>query len=906
MKSFALALCFVALSRLTPAQNQSLGISETPASAKALESKDFQEAIQREEAIHNKLDESLEESAKKAQRDLRLAATPTEEALAQWQIQIEKSKSELLDQRKGLLDAYQKRSLDYQHVEDQITSWKKLQAENRFLSSWSKLYPDVDAAWQRLIIESFDVYQVQPGKPQIPLEIPSLGDDLVDTLNPEQKELIGQGQKELQTLATELQKGHSQIRELSLRKHYELLKKVGDLRSSLIKYGFDNRKFREVNPGFDFWSGVRRELQFMPHRAVAILLTKVSGLREKFSLGWRGALNLTQEFLALVLLALSLYFVRFVFKSGPKLLERIRIHLFQERKHSPLKAKLAPWIPRLSPFLPWAVLWLMIPSFQSLLEKSLFSEIAALLPFLEYFVGYQVLRIFSSDLLFTISGHFRLSGALSSQHQRDKIEKTAKHLALACFIILTLLYTVESMANRGLVYYLFREASIILGLIYLVLNFRHWTREILFGLEEHKHSVISRYTAKILKSRIGWTLNALGILWLFLLFCFNALQNSLMQLDFVKKISAQIFRKRLEESSDYMNSSSEAPPPEEYCSLFRFGVPDNPDLILQPDSAVFKKVQNHLKEWVDGVDVDRQVMISGAKGSGKSTLLKLLELTHQKDIAVVLESVPPKITKASEAKEFLDRIKGRLKENAKDTSKALVLLDECQNLFVAKVGGFRAYKSFLSQILDNEQEDILWVCAFNKQAWDYIDCVFRKEIFLPSTYELHGWSVEDLSNLIMSRHKKSRFRLYYDPIIRAATRGEAKHDFAAIESKILQLIWEQSDGNPRAALYYWLSALSPYASDRLKVGLPEDDAIALEFLTEEQLFILASIVKHENLSSGEIAQVTDYSLGSVKRALGSAIDRGLVEKDSYLRYRVTPEVQASLLKSLKAKNLIYG
>jgi len=178
--------------------------------------------------------------------------------------------------------------------------------------------------------------------------------------------------------------------------------------------------------------------------------------------------------------------------------------------------------------------------------------------------------------------------------------------------------------------------------------------------------------------------------------------------------------------------------------------------------------------------------------------------------------------------------------------------------------------------------------------------LFRRAI------EIKDFSEKDIMSLIMARHRHTEARLAYDDIIRAT---QAEDDFMGehqVEKQFFRLLWGQSSGNPRAALMLWTASLNPLPGNRLKVGLPQYPKITIsKTWGDDALFVYAAIMRHENLTLGEVVSVTNLPENIVNNALGTGCDNRLLDCGPRGRYRISAIAQASLTQLLLGKNFLY-
>ena len=247
-----------------------------------------------------------------------------------------------------------------------------------------------------------------------------------------------------------------------------------------------------------------------------------------------------------------------------------------------------------------------------------------------------------------------------------------------------------------------------------------------------------------------------------------------------------------------------------------------------------------------------------------------------------------------------------LQIDRKIENKTVVVIDEAQNLFLSKTGGFEAYYYF-TELVNVNVDNIFWVLSFNKYSWLYLDRAFGRTQFFRNVFELRGWSDVNIKELIMKRHSTSEFKLSYDLLI-SATRSQDEMDkYATIEAKFFKLLWELSRGNPRAALSLWITALSMKNKSTFNVNIPKEPEITgIDQLSDDLLFVLAFVLKHENLSANELEKSTNLPKGIVRNAIKVSLERNYLYRDKRGRFMIDINQQHPLIKYLRVKNFVYG
>ena len=159
----------------------------------------------------------------------------------------------------------------------------------------------------------------------------------------------------------------------------------------------------------------------------------------------------------------------------------------------------------------------------------------------------------------------------------------------------------------------------------------------------------------------------------------------------------------------------------------------------------------------------------------------------------------------------------------------------------------------------------------------------------------------------MLRHSKSKYKLSYDLLINATRSQDEVDRYSSVEAKFFKLLWELSQGNPRTALYLWLTALSKKNRSTFNVNIPKElELTQMQKLNDNMLFVLAHILKHENLSMREIEMTTNFPKGVVSNSIKLGQERKFLYKDSERRFMIDIASQHGIIKYLRLKNFIYG
>lgn len=443
----------------------------------------------------------------------------------------------------------------------------------------------------------------------------------------------------------------------------------------------------------------------------------------------------------------------------------------------------------------------------------------------------------------------------------------------------------------------------------------------LWLLSKYKNSV-DKLTEAVLgkkisgeKTELGFVLKLmLKIAWP-LVFLFvhvvdvvSSLHQKMMVFDVYRSLSVKILRVRLESRSDESVEEDETEPDQNYTDWMLREVPDDALFDVGDVSSAFEPINMWFSDKTD----ENVTVVVGESGSGKSTFVRRLPNFWDKTPIKVLD-VPPKLT---DAQSFFDQISalleievitdpGGLVKQEEGIERQVVVIDSAHNLFMAEVGYFSAYRA-LMECMNAHLDNVYWIVVFNAPSWTYLSYVFSREQRVSNVFKMPRWSPMDIRKLILSRHKGGRRRLKYNNMLLSAAASSESSSIRAADSRVFNILWEQSGGNPLAAIELWLDAVK--VKGRLtEVGVPErPSANLLNGMKDDLYFVYTAIVLHASLSTNEIMQVTHFSEPIVRHAVKQGINMGMIIRDDSRRYKIDPYWYGTLSGFLHRKNLLWN
>ncbi len=824
---------------------------------------------------------------------------------------LEKSREQLATVKARMAANLQERATYYKTTAEALSA---LNAKLNLEESSAKLYQqykEAAAIWRQLVdhianrigdLQHYEIIDTPPEPPAALLERLGTTAEASDY-----RQAYKEIQQQYEALVALRTTRFDEERDSSFR----LLLQASKLRSTLLQGVAERAEYDPLRITQANVDDLYREVRIVPYQWVALFYGKLLDMRQKWHSGLDGIVSIVEQtgvFITVLALPFFIYFVLVKLTEQLNDLRRRLVRRQFDRSTSRISwsGRLALWIQRINPYLPWIITLLGLRIVAQLVSATVLAEVALLLPYIELYVWY---RIFI-NLVATLVGVVAYSVALQQlQAVKERIQHSARVIGLFFFVALVILHATEDAVSHALVYSLVSDMMLYLGTVVCFFGAWQWRDEIGKAVDSLLPQFISGRLGPYCRGRMSLLLSLPALILVAAAVGIEHVRETAGEIDVFKRLGAEIFRRRIESSVAKSTAGQAAERgldrlPASYLDLFDLDAPSDPLLLIEPGSDYLQAMFDAITAWREGHSPDNSIVLHGDKGSGKSSVLRLIE-THNEELQVVKIGIPPK----SDAKEALrDLLRQRLQFDPISgipRHKTLVLVDDAHNMFLARVGGFEAYRDFL-EIVSQGSREVFWVVALNRYAWNYLQAVLGTQQYFAAAIAMPAFSETDIQALIKRRHGRSSMRLSYDNIIRAM---QTNDEFALeqIEHQFFRLLWGQSKGNPRAAIVLWLSSLIPAQQDVLKVGIPHYNPIrGLELLLDDTLFVFAAILRHENLSLQETITVTNLAPGTVRISLKSGTDMQLVNCSADGRYRITPVAQAVLTQTLAAKNFIHG
>ncbi len=846
------------------------------------------------EEIKSKLENSLLKNITKVSKE----ENSQRKEILNYESELTKIEILLLNLRLDLNKNLQEKITYFESLSQRLSQISVTKEKESYEDKINK-FNDVESLWFDLAKENYyDLFNYFKGLklPRIPeSNILERGKDF------ENKRL------ELIKLENDIKKEYTDKKEHELSLLNQLVLSCNSLRSALfnqlgVKYFFTTLfKVKTIKT-------VRNEILASPYRILSYFFSKYLSVREKLLKGKEGYVYLIGRLLFLFLFSGLIYGLKIFFQSLTNKTDNLFHSLILKKKSSSLRKNFfSLWNKIKDDFS--SILWLLLLTLITNTFNT--TDYIYIIKVFKFYLISHLIRSFVTVFLGSVS---RLDVGSFMAFKKKAMETSQKFANIYLFYSYTILF-VEATIGKVYVFNIIYFFVLLYSLYQLVIESASWESEFTRYVEKKFSGVIVAKIFSVLgffpsKMKAFSLLGAIIILSLFDLFI-SYTEN----FELSKKISANLFKKQIENIEAQEGADDKIPVT--YKEQFALSsLEEKEEYVLSADN-VEDSIEYEINEWLQDKSEEHSLVVYGDKGIGKTTLLKYVTTSiknkSESELEVKYVKMPSKTLTKEKLVTFLSEVFNNeeekfdlLKIDENLSKKTIIVIDEAQNIFLSYIGGFDAYYA-LTKLINLNTKNIFWMMSFNKYSWIYLYKAFGGVQYFRNVFAISGWSDLKIKELVMKRHEKTGYRLSYDLLINATRSQDEIDKYSSIESKFFKLLWELSRGNPRAALYLWISALSRKSSKAFNVNIPKEAGFdSFDKLDDDLMFVIAHVIKHENLSTGEVEKTTNLSHGIVRNSIKQAQEKGFLYRDDRGRYMVDISTQYGLLKTLKQKNFIYG
>jgi hypothetical protein len=272
------------------------------------------------------------------------------------------------------------------------------------------------------------------------------------------------------------------------------------------------------------------------------------------------------------------------------------------------------------------------------------------------------------------------------------------------------------------------------------------------------------------------------------------------------------------------------------------------------------------------------------------------------------------------AESFIEFLKTALKnesfENVEDVIdflnsgvKRIIILENSQNLYLRKVGGFEALKTMF-QLVTRTNKNIFWVTTATLYTWSYLSKTIRIQEFFSYVIQLGELKDEQIVDIILKRNRISGFSIQFDAgenrkEDRKFNNMKVSDQQVVLQDEFFSDLNEFAKSNVSMALIFWLLSTKKVDKQSITMGVfNKPDFNFLTMLSMDKIQTLHALILHDGLKEAQLAQVLHLSLMSSRLTLLALLEDGILLRDSDI-YSVNPILYRNTISLLKTRNLIH-
>jgi hypothetical protein len=307
--------------------------------------------------------------------------------------------------------------------------------------------------------------------------------------------------------------------------------------------------------------------------------------------------------------------------------------------------------------------------------------------------------------------------------------------------------------------------------------------------------------------------------------------------------------------------------------------------LLDPHAPLVEKVvRNTVASLIDllGDHTGTVAALIGERGSGKTRVME--RLVEKIDQSAVLVSCPFGTFDDLAAELAAALLPGAGTDGGdpgaliRASGHEVIVLEDVHRLARPVVGG-RSEFAQLRALVRDAGPDVSWVFTIDSTAWEYLRRFKEEEPLHHHILRLEPWEEDDIARLVGSRCEWAAIDPDYTRLILPRQLDDGSYDGLAGRNRagFLRILWDDSGGNPEAALRLFAESLVMADSDRPIVRLAHPPVAAdLEGLEPGAFFVLRTLLRLEKATPDAIAACLPMSMEQVEDTLLFARSKGIL------------------------------
>lgn len=334
---------------------------------------------------------------------------------------------------------------------------------------------------------------------------------------------------------------------------------------------------------------------------------------------------------------------------------------------------------------------------------------------------------------------------------------------------------------------------------------------------------------------------------------------------------------------------------------------------------------NHaIDQWLHGNFA--AMALIGEPGSGRTSFVDQMLRTRLQGMPVYRRKLNHTIRTEGALVEEFSAVAGGRRNIDLDTLKAtirsrkersVVVIEESENLFIRSLDGLRTLRDFLNLVTETGDR-VLWILSMDAHAWNYLDMVVDINQHFTHPMRLRALRRDEVSELILSRHRMSGYALHFTQPLTGLQRlrafvdrviGHPEEEQALAQRAFFEQLHHAAGGNPMMGIFLWLRSIQTTEDEgRLDVlPIAPLQLRSLEKLDDDKLLILANVLLHNGLTVSEYIDIFRTDREQAQAALQYLFNLRMLHftpTGTEASYRLRHVLYQAVARHLAARNML--
>ncbi|WP_421762674.1 hypothetical protein [Ekhidna sp.] len=241
--------------------------------------------------------------------------------------------------------------------------------------------------------------------------------------------------------------------------------------------------------------------------------------------------------------------------------------------------------------------------------------------------------------------------------------------------------------------------------------------------------------------------------------------------------------------------------------------------------------------------------------------------------------------------------------------KRVIILEDLQNLYLRKIGGFMALQ-LLFQLISRTHNNIFWITTTTIYSWRYLCKAIQINEFFSYVIEMGDLTEEQIVNIIWKRNRISGYNIKFE----ANKEFQEDKKFLQLDEKGQQQLLKDAfftslnsfaKSNVSLALIFWLLSTKNVDKNTITIGsFKSPDLNFISVLSMEKVYTLHALIQHDGLTEGQLQEILHLPTSKARLNLLALLQDGIITRKEQV-YLVNPMVYRDTIAMLKSKNLIH-